>query len=747
MKIKSGKIWPIFLIGLTVMFLCASFGMSYVAKIALEGFAEDSSAYNEHFVQNSKVIQENICSRQRYALIYSNIIANYSDLSREDILDKMERLNANSQFSSMGFVDENGNGFDCNGQDFKIDIIREKRIYTDLNKGVMYYLAPVIKDGENKGYFIGIDSLYIIEHNGYDIGGVIDDSKSSTDIIIIDDDYKLIMETKSAEQYTDYSKIVSRAQNSIIDSDIALFKKQLIMSGVKLSPDSSFTVNDFIYLQHNQDELWFKTEIHTIDGHELTVLAARNASLSTRFSKIILQTALIIGIFVTILLIVWILLITLQTISARRLTKIDYLDETTGCYNMTKFKVDCSKIMKNYDKYQRKHNNTKCAMILFDIDRFKIINDIYGFEKGNQLLKSIAMYMKRNVRKGELATRYTADQFLMFLRCQNEEQILARIQDFDKCLVSIMDVYNLKLTYGIYMVNDNDSSIDQMAVYCAIAKGVAKRNVNSNICIFDDNIRNDMLKDKRIEDAASTAFVNREFEVYLQPKYVVDGSRIAGAEALVRWNSPKLGFVSPGEFIPLFEKNQLVVKLDNYMLEEVCKIQKQWLMENKNIVTISVNISRVHLNEPQLVDTIVNIVDRYELPHKYIELELTESAFFEDRTILVDTVNGLRKLGFSVSMDDFGAGYSSLNSLKDLPMDVIKLDGEFFNHTDDLERSRTVIRDTVVMAKHLNMSIVAEGIELKKQVDFLADIGCDLIQGYYFAKPMPVKEFANQYMQ
>ena len=202
-----------------------------------------------------------------------------------------------------------------------------------------------------------------------------------------------------------------------------------------------------------------------------------------------------------------------------------------------------------------------------------------------------------------------------------------------------------------------------------------------------------------------------------------------------------LGFIAPGEFIPLFEKNGFIMKLDQYMLSAVCSQQKKWMEEGRELVPISVNISRVHLMDPELVSDIVTTVDFYGVPHEYIELELTESAFFEDKQVLIDTIKQLQQAGFSVSMDDFGSGYSSLNSLKDLPLDVIKLDGEFFRESEDLERSNRIVKNTVELAQHLNMKIVAEGIEKQSQVQFLQEIGCDLIQGFYYAKPMEVTAF------
>ena len=205
-----------------------------------------------------------------------------------------------------------------------------------------------------------------------------------------------------------------------------------------------------------------------------------------------------------------------------------------------------------------------------------------------------------------------------------------------------------------------------------------------------------------------------------------------------------MGFIPPGKFIPQFEKNGFILKLDDYMLEEVCKQQASWLSQGKKLVPISVNVSRAHFAQDNLAEHILGIVDKYQVPHEFIELELTESAFFDDKQALLKTVRSLKDYGFKISMDDFGAGYSSLNSLKELPLDIIKLDAEFFRGVDDLERSNQIVGDTISLAKKLGMKIVAEGIETREQVDFLAKQNCDLIQGFYFSKPLPINEFEQR---
>ena len=257
-------------------------------------------------------------------------------------------------------------------------------------------------------------------------------------------------------------------------------------------------------------------------------------------------------------------------------------------------------------------------------------------------------------------------------------------------------------------------------------------------------MKEEQVWERQIEDDMKKALDNHEFQVYLQPKYSTKEEVLSAAEALVRWIHPTLGFISPGKFIPIFERNGFILQLDDYMLTEVAKLQAEWINQGKRLVPISVNVSRAHFAEDNLAEHICSVVDGYNVPHQFIELELTESAFFDDKAVLLETIRKLKSYGFKVSMDDFGAGYSSLNSLKELPLDIIKLDGEFFRSVEDKNRSQLIVGETIALAKKLGMQIVAEGIETREQVDFLASLDCDLIQGFYFSKPLPVSEFEER---
>ena len=283
--------------------------------------------------------------------------------------------------------------------------------------------------------------------------------------------------------------------------------------------------------------------------------------------------------------------------------------------------------------------------------------------------------------------------------------------------------------------------LNQVYHFASAARSSIRGKEGEHIKIFDQQILQEQLWKHKVEERMEAALAAGEFQMYLQPKFHPVTEKIVGAEALVRWISPEDGMIPPGRFIPIFEENGFITKLDDYMISEVAKLQSEWKINGRKQVPISVNVSRVNFVKADLAEHICRLVDGYGAEHAGIELELTESAFLGNKNMLQKILQELKMCGFCLSMDDFGAGYSSLNSLKDLPIDVLKLDMDFFRGDGSKERGEIVVKETIRLAKSLHMKIVAEGIEKKEQVEFLAEQGCDMIQGYYFARPMPVSEF------
>ena len=239
------------------------------------------------------------------------------------------------------------------------------------------------------------------------------------------------------------------------------------------------------------------------------------------------------------------------------------------------------------------------------------------------------------------------------------------------------------------------------------------------------------------------AIRRHEFVVYYQPKVDIRTNRLHGAEALIRWKTDE-GMISPGKFIPLFEKNGLVCQLDFYVLRTVCHDLRKWIDDGNEPVCISSNFSKLHFENTDVVDRIIEIADEFAIPHKYSEIEITETTYEGRKEILTQVLNRLKESGFSTSIDDFGSGYSSLNILSELDFQVLKLDKAFLDSGIDNMKVRNIVESVITMAKKLRMRVVAEGVEHREELDFLKELSCDLIQGYYFDRPMPIKEFEKR---
>ena len=480
-------------------------------------------------------------------------------------------------------------------------------------------------------------------------------------------------------------------------------------------------------------KLWYC--IATDDG--MRVCIKNNLPISATEIYITVAIFAIIGVIAFVLILFYAVSIIKLFRERNKFSKIIETDMVTGGKNFQYF------IRKAKALIRRK--NVKYAIVLIRLEKYRNFCSCYGVQEGEELMESVYNYMRKELRRRrEVLAHGDKADFAMLLEYQSDEELdnrlLALVDRIEKSRIH----QRIYFSVGIYAVTDATEKIRTMYNYAGIALSRLTDDSECRLIRYDEEMKNQELWKRKVENDMDSALANKEFKVYLQPKYSTRDEVISGAEALVRWIHPTEGFVPPFRFIPLFEKNGFIIKLDDYMLKEVVKLQAQWYESGKKVVPISVNLSRAHFTRTNLVEHICEVVDKYNLPHHLIELEVTESAFFEDKVTLLSTIKGLREAGFEISMDDFGSGYSSLNSLKEMPLDTLKLDAEFFRDKEFEGKGKLIVGDTIALAKKLDMKIVAEGIETREQVDFLATVDCDLIQGYYFDKPMPVEEFEGK---
>ena len=434
----------------------------------------------------------------------------------------------------------------------------------------------------------------------------------------------------------------------------------------------------------------------------------------------------------------------------KRMISLLYQDSVTGGKNWCYFLEQSRKIL-----CRLRNTNHTYAVVNLHMIRYQDYCACNGVREGEALLKKISGFLQVNMDRGETFARFARADFGLLLRCADAQQCQKRLK---KMLVELTGVKKDKMmsfSAGIYLLRPaanrkslqrRQIDINQTYHFASAARDSMRGKEGEYMKVFDQQILQEQLWKHKVEEKMEAALLNGEFQLYLQPKYHPVTEKILGAEALVRWISEEDGMIPPNRFIPVFEENGFITRLDDYMISEVAKLQSEWKINGQKQIPVSVNISRVHFVKEDLAEHICHLVDGYGADHALIELELTESAFFGNKKLLQTILKKLKMCGFCLAIDDFGAGYSSLNSLKDLPIDVLKLDMDFFRGEDTLQRGEIVVKETIRLAKALDMKIVAEGIEKKEQVEFLAEQGCDMIQGFYFAKPMPADQF-NQIMK
>lgn len=432
------------------------------------------------------------------------------------------------------------------------------------------------------------------------------------------------------------------------------------------------------------------------------------------------------------------------TIIKHRVANTIYLRETAAFVNSVQYDSLTGLYSKEYfyllaEDIIRKNPDEQYDIICCDVERFKLVNDLYGTKTGDELLKFLASIISNKIENFGICGRIGADMFAFLVKRTEEYKPLyfeRAIEYVNRFNINL----NIKLRFGIYAIEDTYTPVNIMCDRACLAKETIKGKYNTYFAFYDAKVRQKMLDEELITLTMEDALKENQFLVYFQPKYEIKTNRISGAEALVRWQNPKKGFMLPGEFIPLFEKNGFITSLDIYVWERCCQKIREWLDLGLNVPPLSANVSRADIYNPKLVDILVSLINKYNISPKYLHLEITETAYMENPQQLVAVVTQLKKLGFIIEMDDFGTGYSSLNMLSTLPIDVLKLDMKFVQGTK-ISSNRNILSFIISLAQWLHLAVTAEGVETQEQVQFLQSLNCNWAQGYYYAKPLPQSEF------
>ncbi|HBG7285657.1 EAL domain-containing protein [Clostridioides difficile] len=727
---------------ITIIFLTSLFltmGYIYIEDTKHLLMSEAKIHIKEVAVQGSQLAQRQIEKDLDVLNIFSNYYASNPDIPNEEkmknLLDEME----NQKFYTMAIVDINGNAENTKGDKFSV---KDREFFKNSIKGKKYVSSPYV-DEVNKSIkkitisvpLLNNDKVVGVLYCTYNINTLmklinVSFYENNSISYVVRNDGTIILHPQEDSLSKNIYKLLKQ-DNDI--REINRLKKELQEN--KTGATVLNMLEERRYLGYatmgngNSENNYIK-DWNLIFSIPETVVFSNSEQI---INRAIYAVLFIILIFIAIIFYI----IYIKKSNEKEILSLAYEDKVTHIGNQNKFYRECS-------KYLLDKPSLNYTIVYFDINNFKMINDTFGYEFGDNLLITIAKALKEELTEGEVYARLSSDYFAIFCDYKNgKNKLIRKIDSIRNNIESNLSiVFEISLCVGIYFVEEGEVDIQKAVNKANMARSVAKGK-NINYAIYNEDVRNKLSEESMILDDIKIALVKNQFEVYYQPKFSLVTGEMIGSEALIRWNHPEHGFISPAVFIPIAEKSKLILKIGRFVFERVCNDLSEWKKQGKKIVPVSINLSRVELYQPDIVKFINKTIQMYNLSSDLIEIEITETVAINELNILKNVLNELRKYGFSISMDDFGTGYSSISCLRDMPIDILKLDKSFLNGIEHDERSRNIAKSIVSLAKSLDLVVIIEGVESKEQAELMKQFGCDLVQGFYFARPMPAKNFLD----
>lgn len=727
-KLNIKWILLIFIIMIIVSFVYVNFVKNLIYENTYNNIAELSE-------QTATQLNLAITDQKKFVETMANSIDKGYFKTIEDIFSRYRGDLDEYHFTRLVILDEKGNGITSDGhivenykniEEFfnKNEVyLSENRPSTVSNNQVNIYSKTFIFNREKKVLFATINTedykeillrrlfngkggTYLINNNGsvlIDSFDIIKEDKVNL--------YEFIKNRYSLNDKSDIDKINNMAEN-IKNKETGTFDIQL--------------ENNTYFIHYEK--------VNVNDWYVVTVApAASIAKELTLFITISLAVCLIVNITI---IGISIYIDFLNQDRNNKLYKAAYIDPVTLLGNETYFREKGS----NYLEKSRDNR----YIIALDINKFKALNNIYGYEFCNNILKKLGEKLKNILPLDSITCRISNDVFATIFNYDKDiKKLLDKIFNTASNL-KIDDTHiHVNLSIGVYKIKQQDTDINKVLDKAYMAHAKIKGLYHDNYYIFDDILENRLVQEQRIESCMEDALKNKEFKIVYQPKTFARNEKLTGAEALVRWHKGDT-IIPPNDFIPLFEKNKFIIKLDLYIFEQVCKDIASWKEKYNYVPIISINVSKEHFVYENFIDEYVKISNKYNIDRSKIDLEITESATIDDNINIIDIFNNIKEKGFVISIDDFGTGYSSLSMLQNMPIDIIKIDKIFVDKAD-LKNDKNIINYIMLIAKRLGVKTIVEGVETKEQVEFVRNLGCDVIQGYYYSKPITREEFEDYF--
>lgn len=732
-NIKLNTIYQTVLVGV-ILAACLMFALIiYSAALKKVFRAEIVTSMQEVSSQSVQIIQNEISGKLDLLVEIADRIGPMMAVDYTKTVDSLSESNERYKFKRMGIILPDGTAYTTDKNqlqlgerdyfiksmegnnvvsDTLIDIIGGEKIivcstpiYSDIKiTGVLFatYSTEELEDELSISTFGGEGYSYIVNKEG-----------------------DCIVNSSHPKSYQNLENIF----RSLTDLDKYNIEKAEI-----LKENITHRKEGFIKFNNQGSRYMYSSPLTINDWNVITVVSAN--VLDDKMNVVIGKTYSLSAVLIVIFLIILIYILHVQKKNRLEIMNIAYVDEITGGYSYAKFNHMISKTIKNTDR--------KIAFLNIDIDDFKFINDAFGYKEGDKLIRYIWGILFEWIEKGEIFAHQSADIFSVIIFYDTEEILFKRLdilcEQLQHYYICHENKFKIIPSVGVCEMTDKKQPPESFLDAARIARKTVKGKVDTFYAFYDKAIKENTFHDKEIEAHMHDALNNKEFIVYYQPKYNSVTQKIVGAEALVRWRKANGTIVPPDEFIPLFERNGFITALDSYVLETVCRYQKKLIESGFTPIPISVNISRMHIFDVDFVAKYTDILEKTGLPIDYIQLEITESAISDNQMLLMDVINRLHNAGFLILLDDFGTGYSSMMMLKDLSIDILKIDKSFVDNIGD-NRGNKIIDGIISLAKSLDISLTAEGVEVEDQYEYLKLHGCESIQGYYFAKPMPEDEF------
>lgn len=730
---KNGFFITILLLLISLAFIVTVSVVFNNIKTNLE--REIISSLSEEAEENAALIEKEIDAKFGVLQSFANELSSTGD-EIEEIRD-MKSFVEVYNFRRMGFVDLNGiakttDGFekDLSFREFyQVGLKGESFITESLPETIGDYTEDMINilsvpvydnKGEIKGVlfatyltekfhevifsdsFQGEGYTYIVAGDGDVISSYGDGMQKEYDNIFI--------YTGDAAQYDD--AIQEKVENDM--------REKISRVGIGVNED-----NDKYFYCYKP------LEIESADMNWYIFSIEPKSVLDERMHPIMRDIQFLTVILICILVMANIVFLFYNVRRRQELFRLAYKDSITGGDNFSNFKEKA-----------KKYENTEGYVIALDISEFKLVNNVCGNASGDEVLKVIWDVILANCNDNEQAARVNADRFVIFWIESSKKTVTYRIEKLINEIEGISEQLSVPRLYpviGIRAVEKLDDA-DKRYGEALRAKALVKNRRDRHYAFYDEIDYDTIVENKKLENGFEKALADKKFEVWYQPKFNSHTGKIVGSEALIRWRADDGSLISPGRFIPLFEKNGNIIRLDEYVFREVCRQQKEWQKEGIQILPESVNISRFSLYYSNVVEKYERIINYYDVDHKYVQIEITESAIIEN-TVIVELIQKFHDAGFDILLDDFGSGYSSLASLNQMPFDTIKLDKSLVDYVGN-ENGEKLLKFIVQLVQSLGMKITAEGVEYKEQLDFLENLNCDDIQGFYFSKPLMLADFS-----